>query len=70
MTGHERDVARSLAISALLNIVLGLALIPGWGAEGAAVAAATSLVVWNIVLAVRVYRKLGIRPTAFGTLKS
>ncbi len=66
MTGHEGEAAKGIAISALVNVVLNGALIPVWGLEGAAVATATSTVVWNVLLAVKVRRKLGIHPTALG----
>ncbi|MGB3633069.1 MAG: polysaccharide biosynthesis C-terminal domain-containing protein, partial [Rubrobacteraceae bacterium] len=67
MTNHERDVVLGLAIGALTNIILCFALIPGWGAEGAAIATAVSTGLWNILLAVFVYRRLGIHATALGS---
>ncbi|MBW7998324.1 MAG: oligosaccharide flippase family protein [Candidatus Glassbacteria bacterium] len=66
MTGHERDVARSLAIAVSFNVLANLFLIPLWGVNGAAVGAAGNLVIWNVLMAVTVHRKLGIRPTAAG----
>jgi O-antigen/teichoic acid export membrane protein len=66
MTRHERDAAISVALSALLNVVLNLLLIPRLGAEGAALAATGSLALWNIGLAIWVYYRIGINPTAFG----
>jgi O-antigen/teichoic acid export membrane protein len=61
MTGHERDALVCLGISGLLNFVLSLALIPGWGAQGAAVAACSSMVLWNLLTAVSAYCRLGIQ---------
>ena len=66
MTGHERDAAWSIASALTINIALGLALIPVFGAEGAAVASAVSLIAWNIFLYRRVRRRLAIHPTIFG----
>lgn len=68
MTGHERDTARSVGIAAVVNVVLNAILIPVWGINGAATATATSLVVWNLILAVQVVRRLGIYPTAFARI--
>jgi O-antigen/teichoic acid export membrane protein len=66
MTGHERDAARAIFISAAVNIILCLALISRWGPEGAAVAAASSAAVWSMLLAKAVRNRLGIRVSAFG----
>lgn len=65
MTGHERDTALGVTISALLNIFLNVILIPEWGAEGAAIATAISMVVWNAILAVFSYKRLKINSTIF-----
>jgi len=66
MTGHERDTAKGLAVAVGLNIVLNLALIPSFGIEGAAAATTMSLVTWNVLLALYVWRRLGIQTTAIG----
>jgi len=66
MTGHERDAARGIGISAMLNVVLNALLIPTWGIEGAALATASSMILWNILLAIWVYNRLGIHSTALG----
>lgn len=65
MTGHERDVARTLLMTAGLNILLNLALIPTFGMAGAASATAVSLVLWSILLYRIVKRRIGINSTAF-----
>lgn len=65
MTGHESQVARGLLISATLNIVLNLALIPVLGMMGAAIATVATLMLWNGMLARSVIRMVGIRPWAF-----
>ena len=66
MTGHEREVAKGLAIALIFNIMANLILIPIWGATGAAVGASGNMILWNIFLTVWVRRKLGIRPTVMG----
>ena len=68
MTGHQRDAAASIGAGAVLNVVLNVALIPGWGLEGAAAATATSMIVWNLLLAVAVRRRLGINASALGRI--
>lgn len=63
MTGHEKAVARGVAVAAMLNVPLNFILIPYWGASGAAFASTVSLVVWNLLLWRQVYRRLGIEST-------
>lgn len=70
MTAYGTDAAMGIGISAILNIVLNAILIPLWGLEGAAVATASSMMVWNLLLAVQVYRRLGIHTTALGKIGS
>ena len=65
MTGHETDTARGVALAAITNIVLNLVLIPTLGANGAAIGTAASLALWNILLAISVTRRIGIRTLAF-----
>ena len=66
MTGHERDVAVGFATAVAVNLAVNLALIPVWGVDGATLGAAANMILWNTLLAFRVYQKLGIRPTALG----
>lgn len=66
MTGFERDVAKLVLVSAVVNVCLNALLVPPWGMTGAAVATTTSLVLLNIVLARRVRRRTGLRATALG----
>jgi O-antigen/teichoic acid export membrane protein len=69
MTGYERDTAKGIAIAAVVNIILNLLFIPSWGIEGAAAASAVSVMVWNILLAIWVYQRIGIDPTSFGWIR-
>lgn len=66
MTGHERNVAIGVGISAALNIILNALLIPAWSIAGAAIATASSMITWNILLATWVYKTIGIHSTALG----
>jgi O-antigen/teichoic acid export membrane protein len=48
MTGHERQAARWLAVSAVCNVLLGVLLVPWMGMVGAAMASVVSILVWNL----------------------
>ena len=64
MSGHEHDALTGLAVGLVLNAAFALVLIPRFGATGAAMASAIGLVAWNLLLAIRVYRRIGLRPGA------
>lgn len=66
MTGHEKDTLKGMSVAALLNLILNALLIPSWDFVGAAVATAVSLVTWNILLGVLLYRRLGLIAGPFG----
>lgn len=65
MTGAERETARAVWWTTLLNILLNLALIPAFGAVGAAIATAVSLLACSILLAYLVASRLRINSTIF-----
>jgi O-antigen/teichoic acid export membrane protein len=65
MTGHERETARGMAVSAVLNLLLNLLLAPSFGIAGAAVATTAALVTWNVLLWWAVRKRLGINSLAF-----
>lgn len=65
MTGHQGDAARTLILSAALNVLLNAVLIPRYGALGAAVAASVSMATWNVILSVVVWRRLRVMAFAF-----
>jgi len=69
MTGHGRESAIGMGIGAGVNIILNLLLIPKWGLEGAAIATTFSLILWNVVQSVLVYKRIGIHTTALGVLR-
>ena len=64
MSGHHNASAVFLGGAIVLNIALSFLLIPSMGTVGAAIANAATIVVWNIMTAVAVFRWLGIRSWA------
>lgn len=69
MTGNEQAGFRGLLISTSVNVSLNLALIPTYGASGAAVATGCSIVVWNILFWWSVWRHLKIDASILGLLR-
>ena len=63
MTGHQRTAIQLLVLCALLTTVLSVLLIPDYGVNGAAIAAATNNIVLNVLMAIAVRRKIGINST-------
>jgi O-antigen/teichoic acid export membrane protein len=68
MTGHQKQAAIGVAVSAALNIALNVVLIPPYGIEGAAVATGTSIIAWNVIYMVWVIKKTGLHTTAAGKI--
>lgn len=66
MAGLEKLTFKTMALAAVVNIILNAILIPLYGAFGAAVATAASIVVRNIMLWVIVYKYFGVDSTALG----
>ncbi|TYT69738.1 flippase [Microcystis aeruginosa] len=64
MTRHAKFSAATVAFAALLNVCLNWLLIPKWGVNGAATATAISMIVGNVINAIWVRQKLGIKSTA------
>jgi O-antigen/teichoic acid export membrane protein len=56
MTGKEKLSQRIMIWMTLLNIVLNVALIPTYGIVGAAIATTISMVTWNVIAALYVYK--------------
>lgn len=65
MSGYERDTLIGQAIALMLNILAAYLLIPSYGADGAAYAAAIGLATWNVILAFKLIQRLKLRPGAF-----
>lgn len=68
MTGHESHAATAVGAGAAANIILNLLLVPGWGMEGAAISNASSVILWNVLATLALYRKTGIHSTVLGSL--
>jgi O-antigen/teichoic acid export membrane protein len=60
MTGNEKVMARIAGCCATLNVMFNFMLIPPFGIEGAAASTACTVVLWNVGLAVYIYRRFGI----------
>jgi len=69
MTGHEGAGFRGLAFATVANVVLNAALIPIWGAIGAATATGISLVIWNVLFWIAVRRYIGIDGSLLGLFR-
>lgn len=65
MCGATRPAVRAMAVSVVANVALGVALIPPYGATGAAFAWLGTIVLWNGLLALAVRRHLGFWATPF-----
>ena len=68
MTGHERATVKGIGIATLSNVALNAVLIPKWGVLGAAFAGAASTAIWNALLTIWVWRRLGLHTTVLGAL--
>ena len=66
MLGEQRVCAAVYAAAFVLNLVLGIVLIPRIGASGAAVATSTALIVESILLFVVTKRRLGFHVFIWG----
>lgn len=60
MSGLERFTALGVSIASVVNVLANLALIPGYGTVGAAIATSCSLLLWNSLLAFWLYRQTGL----------
>jgi O-antigen/teichoic acid export membrane protein len=59
MTGHQNIFRNIMFFSALINVVLNLLLIPGYGLYGAAVSAMITNMAWNISALITIKKKFG-----------
>ena len=62
MTGHEVCYRRATIVAAVVNVVLGIILIPKYGAIGAAISTSASVACVNLVSAYYVWRQLHFLP--------
>jgi len=63
MSGRQNAMGIIISTSAVINIVLNLALIPLLGLTGAAISTALTMIMWNVTMFIYVRNKLGINPT-------
>ncbi|HYI22207.1 MAG TPA: oligosaccharide flippase family protein, partial [Candidatus Limnocylindrales bacterium] len=66
MSGNQALAAVGMGLGMLANVVLAVLLIPTLGVAGAAIAAATGLIVSNLIHVILARRTLGIDTTAIG----
>ncbi|MCP4369690.1 MAG: flippase [Deltaproteobacteria bacterium] len=63
MTGNQKTASKVIGMSAVANIILNAILVPLFGMIGAAIATASTTILWNIILIRFVWQKLSINPT-------
>lgn len=66
MSGHQTRLIQAQAVSAVIMVLLSLALIPAWGISGAALASAVTNVMTNILCLREVRRSVGLSPFTKG----
>jgi O-antigen/teichoic acid export membrane protein len=66
MTGHARKAAGAAASALTLNVALSIALVPIWGAAGAATAALASVALRNALNSWQTRRLLNLDSTVLG----
>lgn len=64
MSGYEKDTLQGQILALVVNASVSVALIPLFGAVGAALAVSIGLLAWNIILALKFIKRLDLRPTA------
>jgi len=60
MTGKEKVFQNILLLSLVCNVILNLLLIPSYGIEGAAIASAFSLLIWNLSSVYYIYKEYNV----------
>jgi O-antigen/teichoic acid export membrane protein len=70
MTGHERGAMVLLACCATINGGLSIVLISMFGLTGAAIGTAVSLVVWNVAMALFLWRRLNLLPGILASVQT
>jgi O-antigen/teichoic acid export membrane protein len=63
MTRHERAALWGIGTGVILNLAIGLVLVPSLGVTGSGIAFAVSLVAWNVILVLIARARLGINVT-------
>ena len=62
MTGHERSAALLIIIGGIINLVATVVLSRWFGMAGAAMASVASVLIWNGLMAVVIWRRLRLLP--------
>ncbi len=70
MTGNQKTFRNIMLLAAMINITLNLVLIPRLGIHGAAIAASSSLVVWNVTTLIYIKLRFGMTTGYFPFLAS
>lgn len=60
MTGLEKEATKGMVLAIVINLILDLLLIPPFGINGAALASALTISIWNAVLRYYVKDRLGL----------
>ena len=68
MSRQERFVGIGMSVSVICNILLNYLLIPRYGINGAAIATAVSVGIWNLLMVVFAKRILGVNANAGAVL--
>jgi O-antigen/teichoic acid export membrane protein len=70
MTGHERSAAAILILSACANAIFSVTLINLIGLTGAAISMTGALIVWNLTMALFLWRRLQLVPGMLALFRS
>jgi O-antigen/teichoic acid export membrane protein len=70
MTGHEPIAAVLLVSSAIGNLIASASLVGALGLNGAALGTAGTLILWNLAMAVFLWRRLALTPNMLATARS
>lgn len=65
MGGHERETLKGQVLAVVVNVALCVALVPSFGAIGAAIGVGVGIISWNSLLFFMVKRRIGISSRAF-----
>ena len=67
MTGYEKSARNTMLVTAVLNVILNLLMIPKFGPLGAAVATTATMIGWNVWAAALVFKYHGVVAVPFFT---
>jgi O-antigen/teichoic acid export membrane protein len=69
MSGHQKTTGKMMAAFMVFHLLANLLLITRYGAIGAALATALTMILWNLALAYASYRFVNVDPTFLSLLK-